>query len=166
MEVKAAIASAAEFTWSNAALQYEARGTARIRAVHPDLHVIAASSRRNRPCRQISAHHPDCHSHRQGKLGHLAHSLCTFLLSQCFNELALVTPPPELALPVDWLSLPKARQASLKTSRCKMVVASVMALHGRAAPLHRVGCHRLACIHNFTMRRYWRCCCPNETART
>ena len=67
---------------------------------------------------QISAHHPDCHSHRQGKLGHLAHSLCTSLLSQCFNELALVTPPPELALPVDWLSLAKAIQASLKTSRC------------------------------------------------
>ena len=55
------------------------------------------------------------------------------------------TPPPELALAADWLLWPKARQASLKTSLCKLVVASVTALHGRAAPLHRVGC--LACIH-------------------
>eukprot|EP00439_Symbiodinium_sp_Y106_P004021 s16048_g1.t1 len=38
-------------------------------------------------------------------------------LPQCFNELALVTPPPELALPVDWLSLAKARQASSTASR-------------------------------------------------
>eukprot|EP00439_Symbiodinium_sp_Y106_P081669 s689_g20.t2 len=62
-------------------------------------------------------------------------------------QVALVAPPPKLALPVDWLSWPEARQASLKTSLCKMVVAFVMALYGRAAPLHRVGCHRLACIH-------------------